>query len=284
MSSFYSVTPCCSRTTISDECCKCKYGSNYSLVKKTNGAGYKYKSCENNYEPETQEWNKCFSNGGPIDEFIKLLDDSGCMTDAYLSSHTKSIDSAVKYSVAVSRSPAFIWSGYGACDYTAPSGDKTHSQAWGYLTNEVDTLNDCVKNKALKNYSGISSLANSAREKVLYEMGAGTTFGLENCSDVPDYSYEACEQERAAMIDINCYSRGYSSYKVQHNYYVNVQGMLELYLSALSRDSAICIGTSGSSGSACKCTPYYCSKACCEEAGGQWKGGSGKNATSCMLR
>jgi len=42
--------------------------------------------------------------------------------------------------------------------------------------------------------------------------------------------------------------------------------------------------SSGSSGSACKCTPYYCSKACCEAEGGQWKGGSGKNASSCALR
>jgi len=41
---------------------------------------------------------------------------------------------------------------------------------------------------------------------------------------------------------------------------------------------------SGSGGSACKCTPYYCSKACCEAEGGQWKGGSGKNASSCALR
>ena len=39
-----------------------------------------------------------------------------------------------------------------------------------------------------------------------------------------------------------------------------------------------------SSSSQCKCSTYYCSKACCEEAGGQWKGGSGTSASSCALR
>ncbi|MBR1907736.1 hypothetical protein IJ818_02235, partial [bacterium] len=225
-----SLKQCCSRTTSSDECCKCRNGADYALVQKYNSNGqYLGMFCEK-AEAESPEWDGCIRSA---DDLVKLLDDAGCKTDVYLSSHTSESSNPVKYSVAVSNSPAFIYRFQGHEDYTAPSGDPTSSVAWARMTEEIDTLNDCIKNKVLKNYGNISTIVAGAKTAMLGELGAGSSFGLEDCDDVPDYSYEACEQERHAMINIACYC-GESCYSNPwNNYYISVSGFLDDYAMAL---------------------------------------------------
>ena len=271
-----SIPYCCHDETYSDSCCKKFKGDSYSL---SGGV------CK---EPETPEWNlavqygTCYWVGAngvnpyPSTDITTYVDGSASMSaSAYgpnvVFDYWEKVSGTCYISDTSSASTTVSISGSNTCTVKAHCKKQKQNctiSITGTKKVSCNNGNCTISGNRVNTNSQFCSWTVYSSDPVpgtggycfqsTYGWTSGTSGGWGNNDEI---TYNMTNTSPCNITLRACPNSGY-----ENDY--------ECVTTTYS------ISTTG--GVSCNCTPYYCSKACCEADGGKWKGGSGPSA--CMLQ